>query len=230
MFTLNVRSNLKAIEKNLSAFAYKQMPFATATALTALAKLVVSAEQTNERQVLDRPKPFTLNAIGSTQATKARLEATVYMKDATARYLEPYQFGGTNVLNSKALLLPIAAVKDLDQFGNLPRNFIKKMQGRSDVFVGPVKTPRGIVSGVWQRTVDAGGAVSVTRTKGGILKVGRTRKGLNTSGRLVLLVKFEAAHQVRQKLDWFGVAQRTIAKNFNREFGRAMAHAIATAK
>lgn len=227
MITINVKTNIDAFSKKVSALAYKQLPFSTAQALTAIAKTVVVAEQVNEQKVLDRPRPFTTGAIGVIRANKARMEATVFVKDITAAYLEPYQFGGMNKLNSRALLKPVAAVKDLDQFGNLPRNFLRKLKGRQDIFVGTIQTKAGPVNGVWQRSVEAGAAVA-TITKSG--KVRNTRKATNTTGRLVLLVKFTDAHPVKQHLDWFKVAERTVARNFNREMGKALGRAIASAR
>ena len=225
--TFNVKTNIAAFEKKISALAHKQLPFATAQALTAIAKTVVVAEQANEQKVLDRPRPFTTGAIGVVRANKARMEAKVFLKDITAAYLEPYQFGGTNKLNGRALLKPVEAVKDLDQFGNLPRNFLKKLRGRKDIFVGTIQTKAGPVNGVWQRSVEAGAAVA-TLTKSG--KIRNTRKGTNTTGHLLLLVRFTDAHPVRQYLDWFKVAERTVAKNFNREMGKALARAVASAR
>lgn len=226
-FSINIRTNVKAFEKKVSAAAFKQIPFATAQALNAIAKQVVAAEQKNEHAVLDRPRPFTTGALSIQRATKASMEATVFLKDITASYLEPYEFGGRNKLNSKALLKPVGAVKDLDQFGNLPRNFLRKLRGRQDIFIGAVRTKAGLINGVWQRSVEQGAAVLVVGRNG---KVRNTRKGTNSSGRLVLLVKFEDAHRVRQHLDWFGVAQRTVTRTFNREMGKAFARAIASAK
>ncbi len=226
-FDINIKTNIKAFEKGLSALAFKQIPFATAQALNAIAAAAVVAEQKNEQKVLDRPKPFTTGAIGVRRATKASMSATVFVKDITAAYLEPYEFGGKNKLNSRALLKPVDAVTDLDQFGNLPRNFLRKLKGRKDIFIGAVRTRIGLVNGVWQRSVDVGAPVAVI-TKSG--KIRNTRKATNTSGKLVLLVKFEDAHQVKQHLDWFGVAKRAVTHNFNREMGKALARAIASAK
>jgi hypothetical protein len=226
-FTINIQTNIKAFEKKVSAFAHKQLPFATAQALTAIAQAVVLAEQVNEKKVLDRPKPFTTGAIGVVKANKARMEATVFVKDITAAYLEPYQFGGKNKLNSRALLKPVDAVTDLDQFGNLPRNFIRKLKGRPDIFIGTVQTKAGPVNGVWQRDASVDFELPLT-TRTGKLRTPKARR--NTSGRLILLVKFTDAHPVKQHLDWFNVAQRAVAKNFNREMGKALARAIATAK
>lgn len=231
MLTLNVKTNIDQFQRGISALAYKQLPFAVAQALTSIAGRVVAAEQRNEEQVLDRPKPFTKGAMGVIRADKKRMSATVFMKDITAAYLEPYEFGGRNVLNSKALLKPIDARKDLDQFGNLPRNFIKKLRGRKDIFIGAIKTKNGTVNGVWQRSVAQGASVPVARLgKNGQLRMGKTKKATNTTGALKLLVKFTDAHAVKQHLDWFGVAKRTVDKSFNAEMGRALARAIATAR
>jgi hypothetical protein len=224
-FTVNFDSNVKAFQRSISALAHRELPYAIGQALTAIAKKVVIAEQENERKVLDRPKPFTTNAIGVQRASRTSMEAKVFMRDITAHYLEPYQFGGRNVLNSKALLKPVDAVKDLDAFGNLPRNFLRSLRGRADIFVGVVQTKKGPVNGVWQRSVEEGARVPVVGRNG---KVRRTSKNLNTRGHLVLLVKFEDAHQARQQLDWFGVAERAAVKAFNREMGAALARAIAS--
>jgi hypothetical protein len=231
-FEINIKANVDRFQRELSAVAYRQLPFATAQALTAIARRVTEAEKLNEEKVLDRPKPFTQNAIGVIPARKERQTAVVFMKDITAHYLEPYEFGGLNVLNSRALLKPVDAKRDLDQFGNLPRTFLKNLKGRSDIFIGAVQTKNGTVNGVWQRSMDEGTtAVPVARlTRNGKLRMGKTRKGINTSGKLKLLVKFDDAHRVNQHLDWFGVASRTVAKYFNREMGRALAKAIASAR
>lgn len=241
---VNVRTNIQAFAKSLDRLAYRELPFATAQALTQLARDVAKAEQANEAKVLDRPRPFTTGAIGVIGAKKDRLAATVYMMDRTARYLEPYEFGGLNRLNSRALLKPVEAVKDLDQFGNLPNGYVRKLigraikgggrngAGRGDVFVGTVQTKAGPVNGIWQRAVDQGTkAVPMARVgKDGKLRMGKTRKGLNTSGHLVLLVKFEDAHPVRQRLGWFNLANATISRNFRQAMGRALAKAIASSR
>lgn len=226
-FSINIKTNIDAFSKKINALAHQQLPFATAQALTAIAKTVVVAEQVNELQVLDRPRPFTTGAIGVVRANKARMEATVFVKDITAAYLEPYQFGGTNKLNSRALLKPVEAVKDLDQFGNLPRNFLRKLKGRKDIFIGTIQTKVGPVNGVWQRDSSVDLELPLTTRTG---KVRQAKARLNTSGRLILLVKFTDAHRATQYLDWFKVAERAVAKNFNREMGKALGRAIASAR
>lgn len=239
----NVKTNIDAFQRRISALAHKQLPFATAQALTTLAQQVAKAEQANEAKVLDRPRPFTTGALMVVRAKKDTQEARVVVKDITARYLEPYEFGGRNRLNGRALLKPIEAVKDLDEYGNLPRNYLRRLigqvkkgkhdgTGRGDLFVGTVQTKAGPVNGVWQRAVDAGTkAVSMGRVgKDGKFRMGKTRKGLNTTGHLVLLVKFADAHPIRQRLGWFNLADHTISRNFRQAMGQALARAIASAK
>lgn len=235
MFTINIQSNIREFERRISNVAYQQLPFATAQALTALAQAAADEEKRNEAKTLDRPRPFTTGAIRVRRASKSSQEAVVWMMDATARYLAPYEFGGPNVLNqaSRAVLKPVAAMADLDQYGNLPRSFTRTLKGRSDIFVGTVQTKNGPVDGIWQRTSGEGVKVTHTRvTKKGrvvVRKVSGLAPGV-AARKLRLVVKFENPHPVRQNLDWFGVAQRTVAANFKQEMGRALARAIATAR
>lgn len=217
---INFYTNIAAFQKSLSAIASKQLPFATAQALTALARLAADAERANEPKKLDRPRPFTMNAIGVIPARRETQSATLFMKDLTAWYLEPYEFGGLNKLNKTALLKPVDAKPDLDQYGNLPRGFTKRLKGRKDIFIGAVHTKSGVIRGIWQRPYQ-------THING---KRQRKSKYTNMTGHLKLLVRFADAHPVKQRLDWFAVADHTVRGQFNGVFGRALARAIATAK
>lgn len=233
MFDISIRADVKALERKLSDLAYRQMPFATAQALTALARDVQGAEKKALPGVFDRPKPFTENAIGVIPARKDNAQAMVFMRDITAAYLEPYEFGGKNKLNSRALLKPVDAKGDLDQYGNLPRNYLAKLKARSDIFIGVVKTKDGgEINGVWQRTVGEGTkSVGVARVnkKTGAVRIGKTATRLNTSGHLKLLVKFTDAHEATQHIDWFKRAEQIVRANYGRRMGEALARAVATA-
>lgn len=232
MIAFDFSTSLKRFQGQVNDFARKQVPFAAAQAINALAQQVIEAERLNEEHVLDRPKPFTKNAIRLAKANKGNLRARVWMMDATARYLEPYEFGGDNVLNSQALLKPVDARANLDQYGNLPRTFIRNLRSRKDIFIGTVKTARGPVNGVWQRTAGQGAThVGVARVgKDGKVRIGKTAKNVNTSGHLKLLIKFQDAHPARQRLHWFNVAERVIRAGFDREFGKALGKALTSAR
>jgi len=206
MFEISVRSNVKAISKNLSAFAYKQLPFATATALTMLAKEVQDDEKKNIQRTFKHPKPFTVNAVGVKGATKASLEARVFVRPIAAKYLEPYERGGVHVLPGRALLNP----KDikLNQYGQLSRGTLKRLKARADIYIGPLKTKHGEINGVWQRV--------------------KANRG--NPSHLRLLIRFGDALEVNQRLDYQARAKALVNRRFNAVFGAAMARAIATAR
>lgn len=218
---INIRTNLKDIQKSLNSFAYKQMPFATAQTLTQLAKEVQAAEQENLKKTFDNPTPFTVNSVGVKAATKTSLTAIVYVKDIAAAYLEPYEVGGVHKLNSKALLNP----KDisLNQYGNLPKGKLRALKGRKDVFIGQIKTKNGeTIGGVWQRPA------RIVASKNG--KVRKLPKMANATGHLKLLIRFGDALPVKQHLDYRQRAQQLVNRRFNAVFGAMLAKAMATAK
>ncbi|WP_243468560.1 hypothetical protein [Paraburkholderia sp. PGU19] len=206
VFTLSVKADIRKVAKALDDMARKQLPFATAQAINATAEKVRLAQRDNMREVLDEPTPFTLNSVAIKRATKSKPTALVYVKPVAAAYLLPYEIGGKNKLNSKALLKPINA--KVNQYGNLPRNLVKRLASKPNTFIGKVKTKRGLIDGVWQRT-------KKTRGKAGGLK---------------LLVEFTDAHEARQRLDYRGVGKRVVAATFRIELDRAVAKALATAR
>lgn len=206
MLDISVRFDVKALNKKLDALASKQLPFATAQALNVVAKKVQAAEQGNMRGVLDKPTPFTLTSVAVKLANKTSLTAMVYVKDIAAAYLLPYEVGGPNKLNARALIKPVG--QKVNQYGNLPRTTVKRLASKKNVFVGKVKTANGEVDGVWQRS-------KATRGKGAGLK---------------LLIKFQDAHEAKQRLGYREVAQKTISRSFRRELGAALTRAVANAK
>ncbi|KVZ18621.1 hypothetical protein WT88_29510 [Burkholderia stagnalis] len=206
MFRIDVRSNVRDVTRSLDRFIREQIPFATAQAINGVAKKVREAERLNMQKVFDGPTPFTMNAVGVKLANKRTLEAVVYVKDKTAEYLEPYEVGGLNKLNSKALLKPVE--QKVNQYGNLPARTLSRLKASKKVFVGKVKTKGGVVNGFWQRT-------KATRGK---------RAGLK------LLIKFEDAHEAKQRLNYRAVAKRTVDATFKREFELAMQKALQTAR
>lgn len=207
MFDINIRTNVREIEKSLNDFAYKQMPKAIEAATNSVAKKIAAAQVANMQKVLDRPTPFTLKSVGVRLARKQNnYTAIIYIKDLAAAYLEPYEFGGLNKLNSKVLLKPVDI--SVNQYGNLPRNKLAQLKNRKDIFIGVVKGKNGQqINGVWQR-------IAGPRGKYGGLK---------------LLIAFTAAHAVKQHLGWFALAAAMVKKLMNREIGTALARAIAIA-
>src|ERR1035441_633525 len=70
---------------NLCETVLRQLPFATAKALTRTAQLIKAAEVDEMRRVFDRPTPWTLNSVFITPATKDNLIARVWLKQDAAK-------------------------------------------------------------------------------------------------------------------------------------------------
>ncbi len=243
MIVIDYKTNMDAFAAKLDDVKRRQVPYATAMALNALIARVQKAEIANEKAVLDRPRPFTTGATRILKARSDSLTARLVMLDLTASYLDPYEKGGTNKLNSDALLKPADEKTRLDQFGNLPRRRMAQLALREDVFIGKVKTKIGDVSGVWQRVTDEGhqltmGQIKIARVnpktgKVTVVTVRADRKlARNTGYRLKLLIKFTDAHPIddKNRLHWAELAAKTINGQFRKEFGRQLGRALATAK
>ena len=74
-FDISVHANVKEISRSLSRLAHSQINFATAQALTALAKEVQADEIRNIATTFSKPKPFTQKSVGIQGARKDTLQA-----------------------------------------------------------------------------------------------------------------------------------------------------------
>lgn len=163
MFELNIRSNLDVFSRQLTDLERRQLPFATALALTLTAQTVVKVEQRTMLRVLDRPTPYTLNSIALRPATKMRLMAEVFFREfagkgiAGGKYLKPLVNAGVRrgkrselalraigVMRSDEFWVPGRSVS-LDAYGNLPSGLMNRIlsQIRGQVGVGKVRRLRG---------------------------------------------------------------------------------------
>ncbi len=215
---ISVSADVKALTRALTNFAYKQVPFATATALTILAKSVQEEEARNIATTFNKPKPFTKNSVGVQAARKDRLVATVYVKPIAARYLAPYEEGGLHMLPGRVLLNPKNI--RLNNYGQLPRDMLAKLKARSDIFIGPVKGKSGTINGVWQR---------VPAVAGQAAKRGRAAKA-GQAAHLKLLIRFGSAIPVNKRLNYRSRAQAIISRGLRTAFTEAMGNAIASAR
>lgn len=216
MLQINIGSNIATASKNMGGAALQQLPFATARALTELARLAQAAEKKALPEVFDRPTPFTLNSIAVVPARKNKPIATVYVRGIAEKYLEPYEEGGTQFLgNKRSLFVPVKA--PVNSYGNLPKNALAAYLSRSDCFVADVKTKQGTFKGLYQRP-------TVGKIKG------KGSKLANRTNKTILLVIFEPPRQTTIKLRFGDRAQQVVKKNFNAIFGRELAKALATAR
>jgi len=224
VFKISVADDIAKIRKSLTDLEKRQLPFATANALTALAKNAQAAEKEAMPEVFDRPTPFTVNSVAVRGARKSNLEARVFIKDIAAAYLEPFEFGGNHkLLGSGRTWLNPKDKTQLNQYGNFSKTALKRLQARPDIFIGNIKTSSGeTIGGVWRRPPSA----RVTKVKG---KRGSVVQG-SPRGHLKLLVRFGDARPVKQHLEFGERAFEVVSNTFEREFEVAMNQAIATAK
>lgn len=94
MINITVQASTDRAIRKLSYVQMKQVPFATALALTKTGQAVKAAITETIPTVFQAPTQFTVNSIFLTPATKSRLWAKVWIKDRQAKYLFPEVEGG----------------------------------------------------------------------------------------------------------------------------------------
>ena len=113
---ISVKTDIKGITKKLNVIQKKQIPFATAKALTATAFNARKAVQKQMPAELDRPTPFTIRGVRVEKATKRSLRSAVFITPEVYDYLKWQITGGTKHGNSA---VPTGA-KKLNKYGNIP--------------------------------------------------------------------------------------------------------------
>lgn len=206
MIKIDIRPGLAAFRRDFDNFATKQLPFATARALTETARKAAAVETQALSQTLDRPTPFTLRGPMVKPATKADQTAVLDMRPIQAAYLAPEEFGEPQVVAKTAVVVPVDAA--LNSYGNLPPKALLRYKGRKDVFVGRVTVNGKTIGGVWQRIAPKGKA----------------------KGRLKLLVTFEAPVVPRTRLGWHDRAVQSITATIGPEMELQMGLALKTAR
>lgn len=218
MPTISVKADVQRAIAKLQDAARRQIPFAAAAAVNDLAFQVQRAENAAMPQVFAHPRPFTAKSTVVDRARKSSPVATVSIRPEVAKYLAPYEYGGPHTLPGSALLKPVDI--RLDQYGQLPRDVMKRLQARPDIFIGKVLTKAGPVTGVWQRVeVSRKGTARRKRVRG----AGFYDPKL---GALKLLIRFGNALEVKKHLDFHKRAEAIVQAGFTVAFGSALAKAL----
>ena len=207
---LKFTSNVEQLQKRLNLIATSQLPFVVSKALNATAVMAKAAVQKHFQDVLDRPTPFTQNAVTIRYATKSNLTAFVLVKDKQAAYLKRQEAGGvrtpTNTSGSgewsvggnkrkKAYLIPVKNNINLNNFGNLPPRITATLKNRRDVFSGTING----YDGFFQRLPD---------------------------GKLKMLIAFETTSTYKPVLGFKETVNKVAESTLNRNFKEAWATAL----
>lgn len=199
----------------------KQIPFATAQAMTAVVRKIEDAQKVAMQRNLDNPTPFTVKSVKSRGARKSDLKAKVFVINTAAAYLEPFETGGVHKLNGSALLNP----KDikLNKYGNLPRNKISSLKSKENTFIGDISG----VNGVWQRKKAKKGKKGRKRLQ---RSPNGTRRDRKKQPMPKLLIRFGDALPVEPVLGYQDRAMKMTQALLPQEINRAIAEAIRTAR
>jgi hypothetical protein len=245
-FTVSASANTKQIADAISRTARDQIPFATANALTAIAKRVKAGQIDVMRKRLDRPTPFTLNSLYIAAARKTKLEARVWFKDyaskgtAAAKYMQPAVYGGGRKhkrfdmalirrgLMSKGQFAVPASGAPLDAYGNVPRSLYVKILSGLKAFgeqgydANATDSARSKRKGNAQRYFVA----TIDGTPG----IWERVKSAHGDGVKPLFVFADSSPKYRVRVPFFKIAENIHKANYEREFTYALNEAIRTAK
>ena len=241
MIHINITDNIRQAIGSLDAAFAKQVPFATAMALTRTAQAIPAAMGREAGSVFDRPRPFTTGAgaMYVKSATKQSLTAEAGYKDIQARYLK-WQIGGgarvqkgferalagLGLLPAGYLTTPGEGIK-LDAFGNIPRAQLAQILGQlksgSSIFAGRGK--RMSRQGLFI-VLPGATAPQARHLTPGIWR--RIERGAERAA--VPLIHYVDAAAYSPRLDFAATASRLVDARFPAHFAAAWQQAVATAR
>lgn len=243
---VSIEADLDEAIKYLTSLEREQVPFATALALTRVAKNAQSAVIEEMKDVFDRPTPFTLNSTYVKPATKQQLRAEVGIKGQAVKavpaikWLAPQIYGGGRsmkrfeaLLQSRGMMpaglyaVPASGAR-MDAYGNMSRGQIVAILSALGAARDPLANrPKG--KGTRRRRRRGGDYFAVVQ-KTGRLKPGvyeRIGFGFGSSVRPVLA--FVHSPYYHKRLPFYEVIERTIAAEFQGQFALALNYALGTA-
>ena len=205
---LSISSNIKKVQRGMDKAARKQIPFAIAQTLTKLAYEAMQEEKTQPPRHIDRPTPFTAKGYRYKKANKKTLTALVYVDkaDTERKYMQFPIHGGTAKAKRRALIHPTANTK-LNKYGNMPRNYAKKVLAKPKFFSG---VPRGMEgqdnAGIWQRY------------------------GGKKNPRIRMVAQWRKTRGYQAKFPFYEIAGKVVAGRANRVFNQQFERAMLSAK
>ena len=215
---IRITSDIERVAARLDV-ARRQIPFAARQAATALARQVQQAETAAIPEVFDNPNAFTRRAVASIGATSSNPVARVFVKDKQARYLEPSEVQGLQVLGAGRKILTPVDIRT-NASGDIPKGALSRLiplgqrstKGPRGYFIGVVNG----VNGIWQRQDPKPGA--------------KRRRGAALARRLKLLVAFTRPVTVKSDLGFQRRGRELIARNAVQAMSDALKKAMRTAR
>ena len=192
--------SIKRTMRWLDAVGKKQLPFATALALTKTAKDVQKAELKhlhNRFTIRNKWPERGPYAVKITPATKKKLFATIFTR---ADWMPIHETGGVKTPDGKHLAIPTSNIRrgktGKITKGQRPRNLKKSF----------VLETKGGQLGIWQR------------------------KGKGKRSEIKPMYWLEPQAKIKEWWEWFRVGKTTVNKTFNRNFSESLTKALRTAR
>lgn len=230
------------------ADAGRQGAYAASAAINETAKQVRKGLTDEMARSFDRPTPFTLNSIRIKYASKENLEAFVWLKDEAGKgtpadkYLRAEIFAGqrsakrfevemhrAGLLPAGMLMVPAAGAQ-LDQYGNVMRSQVTQIRSQLGISDKSGFASNASNSAASRRSRRRQGvsyfALPAARGK---LRPGIYQRRLDNGADIRPVFLFVRAPNYRQRLDFFGVADRVVAESLSKEFDKALDAAMRTA-
>ncbi len=212
MIQIKIKADTKRVKRFLSNVQKKQIPFATARAITQTLNVAKKDVLKQLDKDIDRPVPFTRRGFRVDGANKQTLTGRLFILPKQHEYLRFQIFGG--VRKPKGVALALRPAKPgpgrirLNRFGNIPPGQMARAQLAKGAFSATI----GGVAGIWK---------APTKTKSGKL-----RKG----SRMQLLLAYERQAVYRPRYRFFERGQNSIRVNWPRIFEKSFRDAIRTAR
>jgi hypothetical protein len=233
---MSVKADFKAVEKQLNAIQKKQLPFATALALTRTTQTIQKLQVREMERVFDAPKRFTLRGTRVAPAKKTKLESSVEFKDwipkgtAPDTYLAAQIEGGPRnrkrserwlqsrrLISSRESLIPSRHAR-LNKFGNIT-------QGRTTKMLSNLNAQYDRR----QNTTDNKKRLYFIATINGRRAVWE-RYGRGGKSIKPFMIISDKQPRYRSIYDFHGLSKRHAQRLFPRKFDEALKHALATAR
>ena len=244
---ISVVSNIDSVVAAMKQAA-SQVPFAMSVALNNSAETARLAVRAEMPRVFHNPTPWVLNSLRVKRSTKTNLTAEVAFKDkpgsgGTRSIMEPHVFtGGRHFKVVEAQLMRMGALPsgwnvvpgaaaNLDANGNMSQGQVKQaLNALSNIGATRAKLAKGSakknVYGLAYFVNPVGGAGRNKTLQPGVYQ--RISTGFGSSLKPILIFVKRASY--KQRLDFFGLAEKVIAREFPQEFDKAFAQALATAR
>lgn len=233
---IEITVDTSVLDRRLAHVA-RELPFATAMALTLTAKAAAEDVTQALPSIFDRPTPFTMKAIGFRPATKSDQVAEVYIRRTQAAYLKLQIEGGEQRPKGRALVLQFGP-GTTTRYGGLRRGMVKQLL--AEPYIPTPKratrvTRRGgkyvPYRGSKKAGTYGGGVFSgVPRGKGqqaaGIYRRSRVTVG-QKGGKLTLLIPYEPMTTMKPVFDFYGLTRRSVGRHLTMSMERALQRVLA---